>query len=59
MEHTGDLIADVVQEQFHSLPAKRKPLSRGNDVQEWVPLSGIVAEGAFLLVMDVRLSGAD
>ena len=45
MEHTGDSIAETVQTQFESLPAKRKPHSRASGVREWVPLSGVVAEG--------------
>jgi tRNA-specific adenosine deaminase 1 len=45
MELTGDVIADIVQKQFDKLPSKRKPQSRGNDIREWVPLSGIVVEG--------------
>ncbi|KAI0011384.1 adenosine deaminase/editase [Xylariaceae sp. FL0662B] len=40
-----DQIASLVQKQFDALPAKRKPVIRGNGVHEWVPLSGIVAEG--------------
>ncbi|APA11896.1 hypothetical protein SS1G_05425 [Sclerotinia sclerotiorum 1980 UF-70] len=42
---SGDEIANVVLKQFDELPAKRKPLNRGEGVREWVPLSGIVASG--------------
>jgi hypothetical protein len=45
MEVSGDDIAETVQKQFEKLPAKRKPQRRGDDVQEWTPLSGIVAQG--------------
>ncbi len=45
MEVTGDEIAETIQRQFDSLPQKRKPQARGNGLQEWVPLSGIVAQG--------------
>lgn len=45
MDISGDDIANVVQKQFDSLPQKRKPQVRGDGVQEWVPLSGIVAQG--------------
>lgn len=44
-EPSGDEIANVVLKQFDELPTKRKPLSRGEGVREWVPLSGIVASG--------------
>ena len=47
MEHTGDIIAEAVQKKLESLPQKRKPQSRGSGVREWVPLSGVVAEGTF------------
>lgn len=46
MEVTGDEIAEIVQAQFDRLPQKRKPQSRGDGLQEWVPLSGIVAQGS-------------
>jgi hypothetical protein len=46
MELTGDEIAEAVQSQFERLPQKRKPQARGYGLQEWVPLSGIVAQGA-------------
>jgi len=46
MEVTGDEIAETVQKQFNRLPQKRKPQSRGDSLQEWVPLSGIVARGS-------------
>ncbi|KAH8811444.1 adenosine deaminase/editase [Xylogone sp. PMI_703] len=45
MDISGDAIAQVVLEQFDKLPAKRKPQVRGDGVREWVPLSGIVAQG--------------
>ncbi|TRX89990.1 hypothetical protein FHL15_009091 [Xylaria flabelliformis] len=41
----SDLIASLVQQEFDKLPAKRKPVVRDNGLREWVPLSGIVAEG--------------
>ncbi|KAI0099830.1 adenosine deaminase/editase [Nemania sp. FL0031] len=41
----SDLIASLVQHEFDKLPAKRKPVVRDNGLREWVPLSGIVAEG--------------
>ena len=47
MELAGDEIAETVHRQFDGLPQKRKPQSRGDAVREWVPLSGVVAEGAF------------
>lgn len=45
----GDEVAEVVLRKFAELPTKAKPLNRGVDkegfnVQEWVPLSGIVAK---------------
>jgi len=43
----GDAIATLVQESFDELPAKRKPQVRGVGIKEWVPLSGIVAQGKF------------
>ena len=46
MDVTGDVIAEVVLKQFDELPAKSKPLIRGSEVREWVPLSGIVAQGS-------------
>jgi tRNA-specific adenosine deaminase 1 len=45
MEISGDEIADVVLNEFDKWPAKRKPLVRSDGVKEWVPLSGIVAQG--------------
>ncbi|KAI1334705.1 adenosine-deaminase domain-containing protein [Xylariaceae sp. FL0016] len=45
MTVTPDLIASLVQKEYDKLPAKRKPINRGNGIQEWVPLSGIVAQG--------------
>jgi hypothetical protein len=45
--HTApDDIADSVLTAFEQLPANRKPVIRANGVHEWVPLSGIVAEGS-------------
>lgn len=41
----ADDIAVLVQKHYNSLPAKRKPLVRGNGLREWVPLAGIVAQG--------------
>ncbi|KAI1185334.1 hypothetical protein F5B17DRAFT_408401 [Nemania serpens] len=41
----SDLIASLVQREFDRLPSKRKPVLRDNGLREWVPLSGIVAEG--------------
>jgi len=46
MEVSGDEIAEAVQSQFDGLPQKRKPQARGDGLQEWVPLSGVVAQGA-------------
>lgn len=45
MEISGDDVADAALKVFDSWPAKRKPLDRGNGAREWVPMSGIVAEG--------------
>jgi hypothetical protein len=45
MEVSGDEIADVVLKQFESWEKKRGPQLRTNGVREWVPLSGIVAQG--------------
>jgi hypothetical protein len=45
MEISGDAIAEVVLKEFEKWPAKRKPLVRSDGVKEWVPLSGIVAQG--------------
>jgi hypothetical protein len=42
----GDEIATVVLEAFDALPKKRKPQARKDGVREWVPLSGIVAQGS-------------
>lgn len=42
---TPDLIASLVQKEYNALPAKRKPAVRDNGIHEWVPLSGIVAQG--------------
>jgi len=51
METSGDEIADVVLKQFDSWEKKRKPVVRTNGVREWVPLSGIVAQGRPLIVL--------
>lgn len=45
MEKSGDEIADAVLKEFERWPKKRKPLTRSDGVKEWVPLSGIVAQG--------------
>lgn len=46
MEVSGDEIADAVLQEFDRWPKKRKPREdRGKNVREWVPLSGIVAQG--------------
>jgi hypothetical protein len=45
MEISGDAIAEVVLKEFEKWPAKRKPLVRSDGAKEWVPLSGIVAQG--------------
>ncbi|KAH7336247.1 adenosine deaminase/editase [Rhexocercosporidium sp. MPI-PUGE-AT-0058] len=50
MDISGDEIADVVLREFDKWPNKRKPLLRGDGVREWVPLSGIVAQGSNGLV---------
>jgi hypothetical protein len=42
---SGDEVADVVLKKFEELPKKGKPLNRQGGVKEWVPLSGIVAQG--------------
>ncbi|KAI9054486.1 hypothetical protein LZ554_001644 [Drepanopeziza brunnea f. sp. 'monogermtubi'] len=42
---SGDEIAKAVLDVFDKWPAKRKPLVRSDGVREWVPLSGIVAQG--------------
>jgi tRNA-specific adenosine deaminase 1 len=49
MDITGDAVATEVQSQFEKLPLKRKPQTRGDGVHEWVPLSGIVAQGMDLV----------
>lgn len=41
----ADKIASLVLKEFDKLPAKRKPAVRDNGIQEWVPLSAIVAQG--------------
>ncbi|KAF3019426.1 hypothetical protein E8E14_013071 [Neopestalotiopsis sp. 37M] len=45
MTANPDTIAALVLQHFDQLPTKRKPLVRDNGVHEWVPLSGIVAQG--------------
>jgi tRNA-specific adenosine deaminase 1 len=50
MDVSGDEIAEAVLKEFDKWPTKRKPLRRGDGVQEWVPLSGIVAQGETLKV---------
>jgi tRNA-specific adenosine deaminase 1 len=45
MTATADEIANLVLQEYDKLPAKRKPVTRDNGLREWVPLSGIVAEG--------------
>jgi hypothetical protein len=45
MEISGDAIAEAVLKEFEEWPAKRKPLVRSDGAREWVPLSGIVAQG--------------
>ncbi|PTB70540.1 hypothetical protein BBK36DRAFT_1108142 [Trichoderma citrinoviride] len=44
MTSRANLIARTVISQFDKLPSKRKPCVRDNGLNEWVPLSGIVAE---------------
>ena len=44
----ADEIASLVLEQFDRLPQKRKPAVRDNGIHEWVPMSGIVAEGTYM-----------
>ncbi|KAK6952500.1 hypothetical protein Daesc_007039 [Daldinia eschscholtzii] len=44
---TADDIAALVQKHYNALPAKRKPVVRGNGLREWVPLAGIVAQGSY------------
>ncbi|KAJ2996047.1 hypothetical protein NUW58_g1098 [Xylaria curta] len=45
MTSKPNVVASLVQQEFEKLPAKRKPVIRDNGLHEWVPLSGIVAEG--------------
>ncbi len=45
MEISGDDIAEAVLKKFEKWPSKRKPLVRSDGAREWVPLSGIVAQG--------------
>lgn len=44
MTNEADAIASIVLKEFQGLPKKRKPQVRDNGIQEWVPLSGIVAK---------------
>lgn len=46
---SGNKIAESVLSQYELLPKKSKPLFRGGGIKEWVPMSGIVAQGAYLL----------
>ncbi len=46
MAISGDVVADAVLREFDGWPQKRKPLVRSDGVKEWVPLSGIVAQGS-------------
>jgi hypothetical protein len=52
MSVTEDAIANAVLQQFDKLPQRRKPQDRGNGLREWVPLSGIVAQGTKLSIRD-------
>jgi hypothetical protein len=45
MEISGDAIAEAGLKEFEKWPAKRKPPVRSDGAREWVPLSGIVAQG--------------
>jgi hypothetical protein len=45
MEISGDEVAGAVLKEFGKWPQKRKPLVRSDGAREWVPLSGIVAQG--------------
>ncbi|KAK3336674.1 adenosine deaminase/editase [Cercophora scortea] len=45
MTGEADAVASLVLDEFKKLPAKRKPSVRDNGMHEWVPLSGIVAQG--------------
>jgi hypothetical protein len=47
----ADKIASLVLEQFEGLRAKRKPAVRDNGIQEWVPLSAIVAQGSYVYII--------
>jgi hypothetical protein len=49
MTTEGDDIASLVLEEFRKLPAKRKPTVRDNGLREWVPLSGIVVKGEYIV----------
>ena len=40
-----DRVVVAILERFHALPSKSKPRTLTNGVQEWIPLSGIVAIG--------------
>jgi tRNA-specific adenosine deaminase 1 len=54
MDVSGDDIAELVLKQFDALPGKAKPLVRSGGVKEWVPLSGIVAQGKPLRRLKAR-----
>lgn len=40
-----DHAVDAILEKFYALPDKSKPRTFANDIQEWVPISGIVIVG--------------
>jgi tRNA-specific adenosine deaminase 1 len=44
-DFSPDDIAALIIEHSEQLPRKRKPAVRDNGVHEWVPMSGIAAEG--------------
>lgn len=56
-EVSGDNIADLVLKQFDALAKKAKPVDRGGGVREWVPLSGIVAQGLTSKFREARRQG--
>ncbi|OWO99116.1 tRNA-specific adenosine deaminase [Marssonina coronariae] len=45
MNISGDEVAELVLREFDKWPTKRRPLARSDGMKEWVPLSGIVAQG--------------
>ncbi|KAH6661974.1 adenosine deaminase/editase [Halenospora varia] len=57
MEINGDDVAEVVLKTFNSWEKKRKPLVRSDGKREWVPLSGIVAQGKGSLTCLVAATG--